>query len=395
MVASTQQIEKPVEKAPVTQNPRLPSLTGMRFVAAAMVFFFHVVWLANMFGSPEAKVVLETLFGRLGFVGVGFFFVLSGFVLAWSVRTKDRTPAFWRRRFFKIYPSHLVTYVVAFLLVTLVAQQAISGEAGILNLLLLHAWFPQMDIRFSVNPIAWSLACEALFYLMFPLLMRYIRRIRPERLWAWAAGVAVVILAVPVVADLLPYQMRFPSPAVTDTAHWFIYTFPPVRMLDFVFGILLARMVMTGRKLPLGLGGSVALAVIVYALTPLLPGGYSLGPTMVVPLGFIIAAAAANDVKELPSWLSGRVMGWLGEVSYAFYLWNALVLVYGHKLLADSQGLSTPLAIGMVALLFGVTLLLSWLLFSLVERPIMRRFATSRRRRAGEPQSVARRGSGG
>ena len=75
---------------------RLPSLTGMRFFAALMVFAFHAIVL-NPFTSEGAQTVTNTVFGGGGFTGVTFFFILSGFVLTCAVRPRDSAPRFWRR----------------------------------------------------------------------------------------------------------------------------------------------------------------------------------------------------------------------------------------------------------------------------------------------------------
>jgi mycarose O-acyltransferase len=350
----------------------------MRFIAAAMVFLFHVFW-QNLFASQGAQNNFFSLFFQGGWSGVGFFFVLSGFVLTWSARASDTSPRFWRRRFFKIYPNHLVTFLVAFALLVWVSDVAVSGRDAVLNLLLVHSFFPQMSTRYSFNPVAWSLSCELLFYLCFPLLFALVKRIRPERLWFWAGGVVAAIFAVPIVATAGPEQPIFPVTDFTAWEMWFIYQFPPVRMLEFIFGILLARIVITGRRLPFDLGGAVALAIAAYAMAPLFPRNYNLVAVMVVPLGLVIAAGAVADLEGRRTWMSRRAAVWLGEVSFAFYLWQYMVVTYGHHFLGDGRTWTTPGALAVIAGMFGVTLLLSWLLYSLVERPVMRRFATSRR----------------
>ena len=84
----------------------LPSLTGLRFVAALMVFGFH----------SAGYGVTTTPWWHLpqfGFLGVAFFFVLSGVVLTWSTRPGQSAGAFWQRRFARVYPSHAVTAVIA------------------------------------------------------------------------------------------------------------------------------------------------------------------------------------------------------------------------------------------------------------------------------------------
>jgi peptidoglycan/LPS O-acetylase OafA/YrhL len=372
-----------------TRPSRLPTLTGMRFIAAAMVFFFHANQ-ESLFASPDAAGVFNTLASQGGWTGVGFFFILSGFVLTWSARSSDTAPRFWRRRFFKIYPNHVVTFLTALLLVTVVAQEAVQNWPTIVNLLLLQSWFPTMDTSMTLNTVSWSLSAELLFYLSFPLLLRAISRIRPERLWYWAGGVIAAILAIPFIAAALPPAEPFlPWANANATEFWFVYLLPPVRMLEFVFGIFLARIVLTGRKVPLDLGGAVALTVLAYFVAPLFPSTFPIVSVMVLPLGLLIAAGAVADAQGHRTVLSSRTMVWLGEVSFAFYLWHRMVLIYGHQWIAGvddptsfpvmGESYSTPVGIALVVLLFGVTLLLAWATFTLVERPMMNRFARSRR----------------
>lgn len=373
------------EIRPAAGPSRLPTLTGMRWIAAVMVFFFHVMP-EGMFSSPEAAKTYGAIFYHGGWAGVGFFFVLSGFVLTWVAQPGERVGSFWRRRLLKIYPNHFVTFVVAYLLVVFVSNVSVEPRTAGANFLLLHAWFPSLDVRISLNDVTWSLSCELLYYLAFPLLYVLVRRIRPERLWVWASGVAgVAMVVVPLVALLLPKEPFIPPLGLSYSQFWFILQFPPVRMLEFLFGMILARFVMTGRKLPFGFGGSVALAVAAYALAPIFPPTFNVVAVMFVPLGLVVAAGAVADVEGRRTWLSGRTMVFLGEISFAFYLWHRLVLMYGHKWLGAGESWSTPVVFLVMALLFSVALVLAWATYVLVERPVMRRFGRSRRR---EPAAV-------
>src|SRR5688572_27893642 len=97
------------QSAPVTQAAevvqpkvaRLDALTGLRFIAAFMVFVFHAA-LLFVFADINVSLFLMDIAGTAGHVGVSFFFILSGFVLTWSMKKGDTAPKFWRRRFFKI-----------------------------------------------------------------------------------------------------------------------------------------------------------------------------------------------------------------------------------------------------------------------------------------------------
>jgi peptidoglycan/LPS O-acetylase OafA/YrhL len=376
------------ERTPVLAPARLPSLTGLRFVAALLVFGFHAGF-QGLFADPGAQAAFTGVFSQGGWTGVGFFFVLSGFVLTWSARPGDTVTGFWRRRFAKVYPNHLVTFVAAILLLTLVTRQVVGGRTAVANALLLQAWFPSLAGSQTVNTVSWSLSCEVLFYLSFPFLLKAIARIRPERLWAWAAAVIAVILVLPPVSALLPAGATLPWPAgYSESQWWLVYVFPPARLLDFVFGMLLARIVRSGRRLPLGRGAAAAISVAAYAAAPSFPGAYPLVAVTVLPLGLLIAAAAAADVRGRRTWIAGRVMVRLGELSFAFYLWHRLVLVYGDQWIAGDRAFATPAALGLLGALFAITLAVSALAHRLVERPAMRWLAPPRRRSRG-PAAVA------
>ncbi|PSL51983.1 peptidoglycan/LPS O-acetylase OafA/YrhL [Saccharothrix carnea] len=360
----------------------LRSLTGMRFFAAAGVFLFHGGAAVHVFASGTAHQTYGAAFGQAGWSAVSFFFVLSGFVLTWSARPNDTKGAFWLRRVAKVWPNHVVTFVAAALLITLVAGRTLNAADAVPNLFLVHSWIPRPSAAMSVNTVSWSLACEALFYLCFPLLLPLIRRIRPERLWAWALGVVGLTFLIALAAYALPAEPAWPVATGSLWRNWFVYLLPVSRLPEFVLGILLARIVLTGRKLPLGFGGSVALTVVAYAVASLFPGAtVTMVAVTVLPLGLVIAAGAAAESEGRPTLLSGRTMVWLGEVSFAFYMCHLLVLRYGLLWLAPGTH-PTPVALGLLTLAFVGTTALAWLMFVLVERPITRRVSSHLRRRA-------------
>src|SRR5829696_2272203 len=196
------------ETAQVVQQPkvaRLDALTGLRFVAAFMVFIFHAA-LLFIFSDINVSLGLLDVAGTAGHVGVSFFFILSGFVLTWSVKGGDTAPKFWRRRFFKIAPNHLVTFALALVLIGLFGT--LDGLPQTLaNLFLVQAWFPDLSYVGSVNDVTWSISVEALFYLSFPLVFWLITKIKASALWPTAIVIAALSLLAPVVSyNFLPAE---------------------------------------------------------------------------------------------------------------------------------------------------------------------------------------------
>ncbi len=347
---------------------RLPSLTGLRFIAAFTVFGFHVR-VQGFLGDGPADRVFDRLFAG-GSAGVGFFFILSGFVLTWSARPGDTARAIWRRRAARIVPNHVVAWFIA-LAGMIVAGKALSVWASAPSLFLVQAWFPTQRVYFAVNTPAWSLSCELAFYLAFPFLLPLVRRIPVPRLWAAAGLLVAAVFLVPVVALALP----------GDVAYWFVWVFPVTRALDFVLGMVVARIVQAGRWVRTGLWLPSGLVLAGYAAAPYLPARFGFVAVTVIPFALLIGATASADLAHARTpWRSAPVV-LLGEVSFAFYLLHQLVIRgidqgIGHRTWPTAQGFA------LTGAMLVVGLAAAWVLHKAVERPMVRLLATRPKRRA-------------
>lgn len=368
---------------------RLPSLTGLRFIAALLVLGFHLTLSAspippnhpiNPFADSTLADHLAWVFSKAGYVGVSFFFVLSGFVLTWSSKPGEAKTAFWRRRMLKIFPNHLVMWLLA--MVTFAA--AITRPLGWLpNIFLLHSFFPQGDVYVGVNPPSWTLCSELLFYLMFPWLIAGLRKIAPARLWWWAGGMVAAMVGVQLVnLFLISDSPKSPITPISVTQFWFGYIFPVPRMFEFVLGSLLALIIAAGRWVPIAIWQALVLCVAGYTAALFLPFVWGFSVATVVGIGALIGAAAVADIEGRNRFLASRAMRWLGEISFGFYLCQGVVVFYG-RVLTGEHTYSTPVAILVVLAFLVATLLAGWALFALVERPMMNRWARPKARRPG------------
>jgi peptidoglycan/LPS O-acetylase OafA/YrhL len=359
---------------------RLPSLTGMRFVAAFLVFAFHVSF-QTRFISGGTGDFLSTAVAKAGFYGVCFFFVLSGFVLTWSARAGDTAPRIWRRRLVKIYPNHLVGFVLAAVLMTIAAQPIAVGDA-VSNLFLVQTWWPDIAAANSMNAVSWSLACELFFYLCFPLLLRGLNALPVRLLWSAVAVVAALALAAPLVGQyaisdhpLLPFidkgQFSF-------TQIWFVYFFPPVRALEFVLGMLVARIVQTGHWPRIGLLPAAAIAAAGYAVTSNVPYLFSVAGAASLWLVPLVAAAAVADRDGLRSPFRTPALVRLGELSFAFYMVHGLVVSYGYLWTVQGHHWSLLPSLGLLLAAFAASLALALAMFTWVESPAVRHFSNRR-----------------
>ncbi|MCR6488678.1 acyltransferase [Amycolatopsis sp. OK19-0408] len=360
-------------------KPRLPSLTGLRFIAAFLVVINHVGMTTVPRFAPEASLAGGFYYGA-GALGVSFFFILSGFVLTWVSRANDSAGLFWRRRAAKVLPNSVVTWVAATLL-ALVTGAGVAWGHALPTLFLVQSWIPNQHILLDLrlNTPTWSLACELLFYLCFPLVARWVRKIPAHRLWAWTIGIVLAILAMPQLARLLPDQELIHDVAGPWLPGWSTMFFPPVRMLEFVLGILMAHIVLRGRWTGFGLGKAISLTAAAYVLTVFV-GEYT-GQVAVtaLPLALLVAAAATADVRKGRTVFGGRKMVFLGEISFSLYVVHWLVIAYGPLDGANPDLWSIPetvphLAVAAV-LSVGIALVLAVGLYLGVEKPLMRRWS--------------------
>ncbi|MDO0924444.1 acyltransferase [Streptomyces sp. TG1A-8] len=353
---------------PPAARPSLPSLTGLRWVAALLVFGLHVSNFGYFKGG--AGRLVSWGFGA-GATGVSFFFVLSGFVLTWSARRHDRARDFWRRRVARIYPVHLVTLAAALVLAYAPAHQARPGRSQALaNVLLVHSWWrPWWQ---TLNPVSWSLACEAFFYAAFPALIVLLRRLG-ARGSAALGGVSVTAVL---------------GLAWADAHHWIgqsPYSLPAARLPEFVLGAVAARLVLLGRWRGPGPEASLAVAVIGYFLVPQVTPGYPATVCTLAGFALLIPAAALADLRGLPSPWRGRRLVRLGELSFAFYMVHLLVLRAATGLLGTKPHFGVLAGLAVTSAVFTVSLALSWVLYEAVEVPARRLLLRGRRSDAPRP----------
>ncbi|TFB72540.1 acyltransferase [Cryobacterium glaciale] len=383
-----------LQPAPHAVRSKLPSLTGLRFFAALLVFCFHITLsnspippnnAINPFEDQELGDTLESIFSKAGYAGVSFFFVLSGFLLAWASRPGEPFLRFWRRRLLKIFPNHIVMWVLA---MVLFAAALTTPLGAISSLFLLNSYSPDGSVYVAVNPPSWTLCSELLFYLLFPLIINLLRRIPPRRLWAWAGVMVLCMAGVQLVTlYLIPATPVSALTPISVTQFWFGYIFPPPRLFEFIFGSILALIVMSGRWIPLKMYQALLLCLVGYGVAQVVPFVYSFTLAMIIPIGALVCTSAAADLRGGNAFLASRVMQWLGNTSFGFYLCQGVVIFFG-RILLGNETYSTPIALLVVVGFFGATLLGGWGLYALVEKPAMDRWARPRRVPVAAPVPV-------
>jgi peptidoglycan/LPS O-acetylase OafA/YrhL len=348
----------------------MPGLDGLRALAVAAVVAFH----------------LNLGWAQGGLVGVGVFFVLSGYLITdliaaeWERLGHIDLGAFWLRRARRLLPAlaAMLVAVVAWLAVTDPARLAgLRGDVLAAALYASNWWLIFHHVSYFArfgppSPLGhlWSLAVEEQFYLFWPPVVAICLA------WFGRRGpLAVVAVAGAAASALLMAGLYVPG---TDPSR--VYYGTDTRAFALLAGAALAavwpsaRLVADGpaqRLSPrlLDVGGGIGLAAIVALVA--LTNEYQ---PFLYPTGLLILSAAsvlAVAALAHPGTRLGRVFGWsplrwLGVRSYGIYLWHYPVIALTTPLLDVAAPAPPVRAVVQV----GASVALAALSWRFVEQPV-------------------------
>lgn len=351
------------ESAKVLHPHYRPDIDGLRAIAVLSVLIFHAF--------PE--------YLPGGFIGVDIFFVISGFLICTIIfenlaQNSFSFLDFYSRRIQRIFPALAVVLLSSWLLAwfTLLPEEFkslgkhILGGAGFVSNLVLWNESGYFDAASSTKPLLhlWSLGIEEQFYLLWPILM-------------WAAyrfRISFILLTL----FVLLFSFSLNIFLISDAPVAVFYS-PITRIWELLFGSVLAWILLPkkqNRQHPIQVfiqslnssqrNGCSALGTL-FLLASLaciteasaFPGWWALLPVMGSTL-LILSGPNAWVNQKL---LSYRVMVWFGLISFPLYLWHWPLLSFTRIIDGtNSMGMRFSMAL--------ISILLAWLTYRLIERPL-------------------------
>ena len=344
---------------------RAPGLDGVRALAVLAVLVFHQ-------DIPIAPA---------GFLGVDVFFVLSGYLITdllarqWEAGGRIDLRGFWIRRAGRLLPA----LAVMILAVTAAVAVIAPGQASALRPALLGAvtytsnWSQaagHQSYFATFGPSAplqhlWSLAVEEQFYLLWPLVLVVVVRLRNRTLRAALAWLGAAASAVAMAAMYVPGSDPSRVYYGTDT-HASALLVGAALALTWPLPRLAAAPRLAGRLDAAGVAGLVLLAWAMGHFTGADPAVYPAGLILAaLAAGCVVVAAAGPGV--IAAMLSWRPLSWLGIRSYGIYLWHWPVIALGAAVAGrGAAGIWAHLAETALPVMLAA---LSW---RWIEEPIMR-----------------------
>lgn len=340
-----------------------PDIDGLRAIAVISVLIFHAF--------PE--------FLPGGFIGVDIFFVISGFLISTIIFEnlsigEFSFADFYARRIRRIFPALLLVLTCSWIVAwfTLLPEEFKSlgkhvlGGAGFISNLVLWNESGYFDTVASTKPLLhlWSLGIEEQFYLIWPVLLWIAFRMKISLI-----GMTFYLLLASFLSNI----------ALVNILPIAVFYAPMTRTWELLAGAILAWALMPPKNIALGhiqsfvqnltikqknICSGIGLLLLVGGINLIteksaFPGWWALMPVFGAVL-LILSGPQAWLNRHL---LSNKIMIFFGLISFPLYLWH-------WPLLSFARIINPSNSEWMRVLLLFISVLLAWLTYRFIERPL-------------------------
>jgi peptidoglycan/LPS O-acetylase OafA/YrhL len=347
----------------------IPAIDGLRAIAVAAVVFYHL-------GFPWIPG---------GFLGVDLFFVISGYVITRLLLDSIARSGgldlrgFYKARARRLLPPMIFMIVVTAFYVTIWAQDSVKrfltdipfSLTGTMNWWLV---FKQQDYFEAIGrpPLlqhTWSLAVESQFYLIWPVLLLLILKRFGKKVIPLAA------LVIALFSGTALFLVSLQLDASSSVSH--VYFGTDTHSIGLFLGAALAvswipqnfKSEVSNKAQNfidfIGVFGLVGILGSFLLIDASSPTAYKIAFPLAAIFGAAIITSIVHPASRFAPILQNRVLLWVGERSYAIYLWHWVVFqITRPRVDIDGQDWA------LIALRILVVLALADISLKLVELPI-------------------------
>ncbi len=357
------QAQLPSDKPVSLSGQRFLFIDGLRALAALAVVFFHFYEAVSETAVSWAWHWVETIF-TYGYLGVDVFFVLSGFVISYSIRNGDFSfryfARFGLRRSARLDPAYWITILLEIILIYVGLHFFAGLNTPIPDLptIVSHLFYAQDLLGHgNIVSIFWTLCYEFQFYVV--LVGALALTSSAQSLITQIQTANTVLAIIGLLAFLWSLAIFF-GPAENPVAGLFIN-----RWWQFFIGCLLTLHILG--KAP-AWWFFLALGALLIAIMLDSNSGADNGlATLIV----VCTIYAASRTKGMENWLASAVPQFLGRLSYSIYLLHAVIGWRFIKLLHELNGADFSPWQAWVVLIAGVfvSIFSAWVMHVLIEAP--------------------------
>lgn len=337
----------------------IPALTATRAIAAILIVMFH-------YGKHIPPFDRYIHFFFQANIAVGYFFVLSGFVMMWTYRQKKvALKPFYIKRIARITPVYYLALVFGVLMLfhqQYLGQGLVSEHYKeiVYNTLFIQSYIPGYAL--TVNVPAWSLSVEMLFYLSFPLFLVFAQRRQKAFIWF----VIIFFIASQVVHQIMVDKLRVGP--FDNEMHELVYYNPVFHLNQFLLGMMGVYVYDLFKKADVRISSFMMLVSVFLLLH--FPRDLSVHNGILAPFFLLMIVGIA--LRE-PLLLRVKPMVFLGEISYGIYILQAPLYYFVDYINTKQWHLPER---SMFFLYVSILILLATLSYYLVEQPLRKKISS-------------------
>ncbi|MBR5639285.1 MAG: acyltransferase [Muribaculaceae bacterium] len=287
----------------------IKTLTSWRGIFAVCIVCYH-------FAMHE--------FDQMTYAGVTFFFMLSGFLVAYRHSEIKSCKQFYWRRLSRIFPLHWFVLAAMIVFDMALMHKFHYGWDLPLHVLLLQSWVPSEAVFYNYSIHSWFLSSLMFCVIATPLMLKFFNRMGLKIAFQVVIAACVAVIVVNLVAD----------------EHWhsYLYVCPVTRLVDYTLGMLLG-ITLRDRIMPRRISAAQATAhevvplmvlaafIIIHSNGSVVSEQLEHSVLWWLPVSLLLVTCTILNGKEglVGKFLSIKPLLWLGGISFEVYLLQKFV----------------------------------------------------------------------
>ncbi|MGS2872605.1 acyltransferase family protein [Enterobacter huaxiensis] len=348
-------------------NQKIYSIHYIRGIASILVILYH--FRGNLNGIYAQSNLGDLLFGRGG-IGVDLFFVLSGFIIAFSTKKSTGSIDFIFKRVFRIYP----VYLACMLLMLTLPSFHLDGN------FLKSLFFIHLDYQYTAPVFgyafifaAWTLTYEIIFYALFCISQTLSHKYRT--IICSLTIVLVVVLLQAIFNDNISFFGNATISPGTDSEPSILKILASPMMIEFVYGMLIFHIYEFLSKHSTAISkmhikaicvAGITFSIICY-MTGYLTYSGPIGAGLIAAILFI----SVLSIESLYGSFRSNVLNLLGNLSYSMYLSHVFVIRFVQAYGKDIDFIRYTSGFSRIIFMLMLTVLISYVLYHIVEKPFI------------------------
>lgn len=323
------------------KSEKLGYIQGLRGYSIILIVLWHL------------NYIFPNCLPSTGDKGVEFFFLISGFLVAYKyfengeLATLKTSFCYAIGKVKQIYPLYFLTMILMIALPLCTVFETSAGGKKLIfsiftNIFLVQSWVPNSEIYWSLNGVTWFLSSLIFCYAASFITLKWLKK---------QNGLSGILFILMIQFIVEVFALKYMS---EDLSTWLTYVCPAFRFLDYSMGMCVFKLtkdISVGRENTnctlLGLGASILLYVLISIIGDNTIQYYTVYHVFEVAIFSILVLYSGNVRKYI---FENKIAVAIGNISMEIFLTHRIVITYGAIIWDKLIGVQVPAIVEWIVL---------------------------------------------